>query len=71
MPAIPRVMSTQHPDNVTIPKFCQNEIMSADDELHEALFCYKNLGCDEQMWDAEGKEADPTILHKIFTLDHQ
>ncbi len=70
MPAIPRVMSTQHPDNVTIPSFCENQIMSADDELREALFCYKNLGCDEQMWDAEGKEADPTILHKIFTTDH-
>lgn len=70
MPAIPRVMSTQHPDNVYIPSFVQNEIMSADDELREALFCYKNLGCDEQMWDAEGKEAEPEILHNIFTLDH-
>lgn len=70
MPAIPRVMSTQHPDNVTIPSFCQNQIMSADDELREALFCYKNLGCDEQKWDAEGKEADTDILDSIFAADH-
>lgn len=70
MPAIPRVMSTQHPDNVTIPSFVQNQIMSADDELREALFCYKNLGCDEQKWDAEGKEADTDILDTIFAADH-
>lgn len=70
MPVIPRIMSTQHPDNVYLPPFVQNQIMSADDELREALFCYKNLGCDEQKWDAEGKEADTEILDSIFASDH-
>ncbi len=64
-------MSTQHPDNVSIPSFAENEIFSPEDELKEALFGYKNLGCDEQMWDAEGKEANPEILDHIFATDHQ
>lgn len=63
----PRLMSTQHPDNVAVPDFARHEIFDAEDELVEARFCYETLGCDEQMWDAEGKVVDPEILLNLFT----
>ncbi|HCC68266.1 MAG TPA: phosphoenolpyruvate carboxylase, partial [Nitrospiraceae bacterium] len=48
---IPRVMSTQHPDNVLLPFFAENQIMSGDDEIQEAYYAFSHLCCDEQMWD--------------------
>jgi phosphoenolpyruvate carboxylase len=55
---IPRIMSTEHPDNATIPSFSQNQVMGGDDEVTEAFHAFSNLGLDEQLWDAEGKEVD-------------
>lgn len=63
---IPRVMGTQHPDNVAVPKFAKNAAFSAEDELAEMYFTLHTLGCDEQMWDAEGKETDGAILARLF-----
>ncbi len=64
MPKIPRVMSTQHPDNVRLPFFAESTDMSGEDEIKEVYYAFSHLGCDEQMWDCEGKEAD--ALHEWF-----
>lgn len=64
---IPRVMSTQHPDNVLLPFFAESQDMSGDDEVQEAYYAFSHLGCDEQMWDCEGKEVDDFVVRKLLT----
>ncbi|MEW6116622.1 MAG: phosphoenolpyruvate carboxylase [Nitrospirota bacterium] len=67
MMRIPRVMSTQHPDNVVLPFFAESQDMSGDDEIQEAYYAYSHLGIDEQMWDCEGKEVDDFVVRKLLT----
>ena len=64
---IPKVMSTQHPDNVSIPFFAETSDMSGEDEIQEAYYAFSHLGCCEQMWDSEGKEVDNYVVKKLFT----
>lgn len=64
---IPRCMSTQHPDNVSIPFFAQDTVLEGEDEIQEAYYAFSHLGCDEQMWDCEGKEVDNYIIKKLLT----
>lgn len=64
---IPRVMSTQHPDNVSLPFFAEHPDMSGEDEIQEAYYAFSHLGCDEQMWDSEGKEVDDFVVKKLLT----
>ncbi|MDP2210877.1 MAG: phosphoenolpyruvate carboxylase [Candidatus Aquicultor sp.] len=64
---IPRCMSTQHPDNVTAPFFAADAILGGEDEIKEAYYAYSHLGCDEQMWDCEGKEVDNYVVRKLLT----
>ena len=64
-------MSTQHPDNVTLPFFVNNSVLSGDDEVQEAYYVYSHLGIKEQMWDAEGKDVDNHVVKKLLTkYDH-
>jgi phosphoenolpyruvate carboxylase len=60
-------MSTQHPDNVQAPFFAERQDMSGEDEVQEAYYAYSHLGCDEQMWDCEGKEVDTFVVRKLLT----
>jgi phosphoenolpyruvate carboxylase len=64
---IPKCMSTQHPDNVNIPFFANSPDMDNEDEVEEAFYAYSHLGCDEQMWDYEGKEGDAFVVKKLLT----
>lgn len=64
---IPRCMSTQHPDNVNSPFFVENIEISGEDEVQEAYYAFSHLGCDEQMWDCEGKEVDNYVVKKLLT----
>ena len=64
---IPRIMSTQHPDNVTAPFFSENSIMHGDDEVKEAFYAFSHLGAEEQLWDAEGKEVDMFVVKKLLS----
>ncbi|MEZ0344729.1 MAG: phosphoenolpyruvate carboxylase [Caldimicrobium sp.] len=64
---IPRIMSTQHPDNVSLPFFAETPDMSGEDEIQEAYYAFSHLGCDEQMWDSEGKEVDDFVVKKLLT----
>jgi len=63
---VPRCMSTQHPDNVDPPFFADAPALSGEDEIEEAYYAYSHLGCDEQMWDAEGKEVDGFVVKKLL-----
>lgn len=60
-------MSTQHPDNVQVPFFAQRPDLGGDDEVREAYYAYADLGCDEQMWDVEGKEVDAFVVKKLLS----
>ena len=64
---IPRCMSTQHPDNAHLPFFAENAELSGEDEIQEAYYAFSHLGCDEQMWDCEGKEVDNFVVKKLLT----
>ena len=67
MPLVPRVMSTQHPDNATPAPLADKEgVLKGDGEVNEAVDVFV-LGCDEQMWDSEGKEADHHVVQKLLT----
>ena len=64
---IPKVMSTQHPDNARPAPFADaTGVLKGDGEVDEAVDVF-GLGCDEQMWDSEGKEADHHVVRKLLT----
>ncbi|MDA4133251.1 MAG: phosphoenolpyruvate carboxylase, partial [Thaumarchaeota archaeon] len=60
-------MSTQHPDNVTTPAWSGGEVIEGEAELREAFFAYGELGCDEVMWDSEGKDVDTNVIRKLLS----
>lgn len=60
-------MSTQHPDNVNMPFFAESTELGGEDEIQEAYYTFSYLGCDEQMWDCEGKEVDNFVVKKLLT----
>ena len=64
---IPRTMSTQHPDNACAPRWCRDEIIEGDAEIYEAHFAYSTLGCQEVMWDSEGKDTDTRVIRKMLS----
>ena len=67
MSLIPRVMSTQHPDNATPAPFADEAgVLKGEGEVEEAVSVFA-MGCDEQMWDSEGKEADNQVVRKLLT----
>src|SRR3990172_12341323 len=63
---IPRTMSTQHPDNVNVPAWSNGEIIDGNAEIHEAYLDYETFGCQEVMWDAEGKDVDTRVVRKLL-----
>ena len=68
---VPRTMSTQHPDNVSLPFFSEYPVLKGDDEVREAYYAYSHLGCDEQMWDYEGKDVDVYVVKKLLSRHSQ
>ncbi|UCC33336.1 MAG: phosphoenolpyruvate carboxylase [Candidatus Bathyarchaeota archaeon] len=66
MRKIPSTMSTQHPDNVALPPWVEEEMIAGESEVHETYFAFEELRCEEQMWDWEGKDVDPNIVRKLL-----
>ncbi len=67
MTHVPHCMSTQHPDNVSVPFFASSAVLAGEDEIREAYYAFSHLGCDEQMWDVEGKEIDTYVVKKLLS----
>lgn len=63
---IPATMSTQHPDNASPAYWCNKSFLSTTDEIEEAYRAFHELGCDEYMWDWEGKFVDEAVIDKLF-----
>ncbi len=68
---IPRTMSTQHPDNVNVPEWSNSEVIDGNAEIFEAYFAYETLGCQEVMWDSEGKDSDTRVVRKLLENYHK
>ena len=66
MPLVPKCMSTQHPDNANAPPFAVSGVIKGESEIVEAVDVF-GMGCDEQMWDSEGKDADNQVVHKLLS----
>ncbi len=60
-------MSTQHPDNAYLPQFADGPALEGQSEVQEAYYAFSRLGCDEQMWDHEGKEVDSFVVSKLLS----
>jgi len=77
MRMIPATMSTQHPDNVARPPWARRDVIAGEIEIEETFLAFSELGCQEQMWDWEGKDADPNVVRKLlaghseFFKDHK
>lgn len=67
---IPRTMSTQHPDNVRTPIFSSNPIIGLNEEIKEVDWIM-SLGCQEQMWDFEGKITLPGVVSEIIARNQE
>ncbi|MEM4590544.1 MAG: phosphoenolpyruvate carboxylase [Nitrososphaerota archaeon] len=65
--AIPKTMASQHPDNASVPAWCSNQIIAGEDEVKEAYMAFKEYGCQEVMWDSEGKDIDPHVVRKLLS----
>ena len=66
---VPKCMSTQHPDNAASPPYASDGVVKGEGEVLEAAHVFA-LGCDEQMWDSEGKDVDRMVVSKLLT-NHQ
>ena len=64
---IPRTMSTQHPDNANIPEWWRADVLEGEAEIYETYFTYRNLDCNEVMWDSEGKDVDIHVIRKLLS----
>lgn len=66
MHKIPSAMATQHPDNASGTYFDNSKFISVNQELEECFRSYNDLGCDEYMFDWEGKFADSSLVEKLY-----
>lgn len=66
---IPQTMGTQHPDNAAAPYWEKDGdgFISAMEEVSECASSFKDLGCEEYMWDWEGKYVDEAVVEKLLT----
>jgi phosphoenolpyruvate carboxylase len=64
--SIPKTMSTQHPDNANVPTWSNEEVINGNLEVFEAYYAYSTLGCQEVMWDSEGKDTDTRVVRKLL-----
>lgn len=58
-------MATQHPDNANAPYWGDSAFVTASQEVEECFRSYSDLGCDEYMWDWEGKFVDEAVVDRL------
>ncbi len=63
---IPILMASQHPDNISSPYWKKDPFVTTYEETEECYRCYHDLGCDEYMWDWEGKLVDEAVIDRLL-----
>jgi len=65
---IPATMATQHPDNACAPYWEKDGdgFVSTHEETQECYSAFKDLDCQEFMWDWEGKYVDEAVVDRMF-----
>ncbi len=63
---IPSLMATQHPDNANAAFWTNQAMITTSMETEEIYECFFTLGCDEYMWDWEGKFADEAMIERLM-----
>jgi phosphoenolpyruvate carboxylase len=63
---IPALMATQHPDNACAPFWTDDPFINTHKEVEEIYQSFFGLGCDEYMWDWEGKFADEGMIERLM-----
>lgn len=66
MRKIPATMATQHPDNAFAPPGGKSPFISTIEEVDECYHAFSDFGCDEYMWDWEGKFVDEAVVDRLF-----
>lgn len=64
---IPVLMATQHPDNANRPFWSDKPFISTNLEMEEIYQSFFKIGCDEYMWDWEGKFADEAMIERLLS----
>lgn len=59
-------MGTQHPDNASAPYWHDKPFIGTHSEVEEAFRSFCDLGCQEFMWDWEGKHVDEAVAEKLL-----
>ncbi len=63
---VPATMATQHPDNAFKPYWSTKPFISTSKEVEECYRSYSDLGCQEYMWDWEGKFVDEAVVDRLY-----
>ncbi len=63
---IPATMATQHPDNAFAPYWSSKPFISTAIEVEECYRSFSDLGCQEYMWDWEGKFVDEAVVDRLY-----
>lgn len=63
---IPATMATQHPDNAFTPYWLNKPFVSTGKEVEECYRSFADLGCQEYMWDWEGKFVDEAVVDRLY-----
>ena len=69
---IPATMGTQHPDNAAAPYWETDgdAFVNVHEEVRECTSAFADLGCEEYMWDWEGKFVDEAVVDRLFSEHH-
>lgn len=59
-------MATQHPDNAGAPYWLGQGFVDSYAEVEECYRSFADLGCQEYMWDWEGKFVDEAVVERLF-----
>jgi len=62
-------MATQHPDHANVPYWKKNgdAFINTQEEIEECISAFKDLHCQEYMWDWEGKYVDEAVVDKLLS----
>ncbi|MFO1463550.1 MAG: phosphoenolpyruvate carboxylase [bacterium] len=64
---VPATMATQHPDNAFKPYWSTKPFISTSKEVEECFRSFSDLGCQEYMWDWEGKFVDEAVVDRLYS----